>query len=165
MNNKAQQEMVGFVLIVVIVVIGMMVFLIISLKNSPEAKNSVEVGNALSAIMKQTTGCAIVYVPNYDNFEDLFKDCYKDKMCSNLGISACKYLNKTLRVVVKDMMNTESGVNAYQVNFFSKDDSGRRGILTFHSGNCTGKVDAAQRSIMSGSESLVVQMKVCGLKS
>lgn len=163
MNKKGQQEMVGFVLIVVLVMVGMMVFLVISLRDTPEEKGSIQVGHALDAIMKHTTECAVIYEPDYDNFEDLFKSCYKNDRCSNLGVSACDYLNETLREVVVDMMDTEATVSSYQVNFFSKDDTGQQGILTFQKGNCTGVMSAAQRSIISGSESLVIQMKICGL--
>ncbi len=165
MENKAQQEMVGFVLIVVLVVVGMMVFLVISLKNSPETKNSIQVGNILDAIMKTTTNCAIIYAPDYDNFQDLFKSCYKAKRCSNLNISACDYLKTNLQKVVKTMMNTEATVSSYQLNFFSKDSTGQQGIITFCKGNCTGDVSAAQRNIISGSENLIIQMKICGLKN
>ncbi|MDH3352935.1 MAG: hypothetical protein OEL87_00625 [Nanoarchaeota archaeon] len=163
MNKKAQQEMVGFVLIVVLVMVGMMVFLVISLRDAPEERGSLQVGYVLDAIMKHTTECAVIYEPDYDNFEDLFKSCYKNDKCSNLGVSACDYLNKTLREVVGDMMDTEATVSSYQVNFFSKDDTGQQGILTFYEGNCTGVMSAAQRSIISGSESLIIQMKICGL--
>jgi hypothetical protein len=57
-NNKAQQEIVGFVLIVVLVMIGLMIFLVISLRTSPESGESLEVSNMLNAIMKSTTKCA-----------------------------------------------------------------------------------------------------------
>jgi len=77
MDRKVgQQEIVGFVLIVVLVVVGLMVFLIISLRDSPVDDDSVVVVNILDAVMKHTTECAVVYEPDYDNFEDLFKSCY-----------------------------------------------------------------------------------------
>ena len=57
MKIKGQQEIVGFVLIVVLVVVGLMVFLIISLKDSPVDDDSVVVVNILDAVMKHTTDC------------------------------------------------------------------------------------------------------------
>ena len=74
---RGQQEMVGFILIVVLVVIGLMVFLILSVRNSPEPVNSLAVENMLASIMKHTTECAIVFEPQFDSFEDLFKSCYE----------------------------------------------------------------------------------------
>lgn len=160
MKNKGQQEIVGFVLIVVLVVIGLMVFLIISLRDTPENTGSLEVKNILDAVMKYTTECAIVYEPNYDDFEDLFKSCYQGKQCSNLGISACDYLNDSLRLVLEDLMAGEAMVGAYELDFFTKDGDG---LLRVFDGNCTGGVNAAQRNIVSSSDSLVIRMKTCSL--
>jgi len=160
-NLKGQQEMVGFVLIVVLVIIGLMVFLIISVRNSPEPVNSLAIKNMLASIMKHTTECAIVFEPQYDNFEDLFKSCYKNDTCINLGRSACDYLNNSLREVLEDVMDSEATVGAYQVDFFVKDGEGQQGLLRIIEGNCIGSALAAQRSIVSGSESLIVRIKTC----
>ena len=160
-NKKGQQEMVGFVLIVVLVIIGLMVFLIISVRNSPEPADSLAVENMLASIMKHTTECAIVFEPQFDNFEDLFKSCYKGDDCTNLGISACDYLNESLRDVVEALMDSEATVEAYQLDFFVRDDEGQQGLLRIIEGNCTGSSSAAQRSIISGSESLVIRIKTC----
>lgn len=158
--KKGQQEMVGFILIVVLVVVGLMVFLIISLRNSPEDRGSLEVANILDAVMKHTTDCAIVYEPDYDDFEDLFKSCHQKDSCSNLGMSACDYLNESLRDVLRSMMESEASVNYYQLDFFVKDGEG---LLTFHEGNCTGSVKSAQRNIVSYSDSLIIRLKTCGV--
>lgn len=161
-DKKGQQEMVGFVLIVVLVIIGMMVFLIISVRNSPEPVNSLAIENMLASIMKHTTECAIVFEPQYDDFEDLFKSCYGGDECINLRRSACDYLNESLRDVVEDVMDSEATVGAYQVDFFVKDSESQQSLLKIVEGNCTGSVLAAQRSMVYGSESLVVRIKTCG---
>ena len=160
-NKTGQQEMVGFVLIVVLVIIGMMVFLIISVRNSPEPESSLEIENMLASIMKHTTECAIVFEPQFDNFEDLFKSCYEEDECSNLGLSACEYLNESLKNIVEALIDSEATVESYQVDFFVRDDEGQQGILRITEGNCTGSSLAAQRIIVSGSESLVVRIKTC----
>lgn len=159
MRNKfGQQEIVGFVLIVVLVVVGLMVFLIISANDSSEVGGSVEVGYMLDAIMGHTTGCAIVYEPAYDDFEDLFKSCYSGDDCKNLGRSACDYLNESLADVVGAMIASEATVSAYEVDFFVKDGAG---LLKISDGECLGGVVSAQRSIVSDSDSLIVRMKIC----
>ena len=165
MKNKGQQEIVGFVLIVVLVVVGLMVFLVISLRDSPEQEKSIEVGNMLDSIMKHTTECAVVYEPDYDNFEDLFKSCHQGDQCSNLGVSACDSLNESLRAVLDAMFATEATVAAYQIDFFVKDEEGGEGLLRIFEGNCTGSVSSAQRSIVSHSDSLIIRMKVCSAGS
>ena len=159
---RGQQEMVGFILIVVLVVIGLMVFLILSVRDSPDPVNSLVVENMLASIMRHTTECAIVFEPQFDSFEDLFKSCYERDDCSNLEQSACDYLNESLRDVVGALIESEATVDAYQVDFLVKDVSGQQGLLRIVEGNCTGPSLAAQRSILSGSESLVVRIKTCG---
>lgn len=161
-NKRAQQEMVGFVLIVVLVVVGLMVFLVISSRTSDDVPKSVEVDNMLGALMKQTTECAIVYEPDYDTFEDLFKSCHQGRQCSNLDVSACDYLNESLTEILAGMFATEATIEAYRVDFYEKDDEGgRQNLLRVSWGNCTGDVNSALRSVVSGSESIVIEMRVC----
>ena len=159
-NKIGQQEIVGFVLIVVLVVVGLMVYLVISLKDSPVAEDSVVVGNILDVVMKYTTDCAIVYEPDYDNFEDLFKSCYLGNRCKNLEKSACDYLNERLSSVLGDLVASDASVGFYELDFFV--DEGE-GLLKIFDGNCSGSVSAAQRKIISGSESLVIRMKICSI--
>lgn len=161
MNKKAQQEIVGFVLIVVLVVVGLMVYLTISLRSSPENEGSLEVANALDALMKQTTECAIVYVPDYDDFEDLFKSAYDGDRCTNLGKTAEEYLNESIREVLRDMMASEASVRAYEFQFFNKETG--QGMLQFVEGNCSGTINSAQRIIAAGSDRLVVRLKTCSI--
>ena len=145
-----------------VVVVGLMVFLIISLRDSSELEKSIEVGNMLNSMMKHTTECAIVYEPDYDDFEDLFKSCHQGNQCSNLGLSACDYLNESLRAVLDAMFATKVTVGAYQIDFFVKDDEGQAGLLQIiEGGNCNGSVSSAQRSVVSYSDSLVIRLKVC----
>lgn len=163
-EKKGQQEMVGFILIVVLVVVGLMVFLVISLRSSPESEGNLEVANILDALMKHTTDCAIIYEPDYDDIEDLFKSCHQEDSCSNLDISACDYLNDSLRDILGAMMESEASVSYYQLNSFAKDADGRRSyLLTFEEGNCTGNARSAQRNIVSYSDSLIIRIKTCGV--
>ena len=101
-GKKAHQEMVGFVLIVVLVVVGLLIFLTISVRNKDSVETESKIaGNLLDALMKHTTNCAIVFEPKYDTFEDLFKSCYQGKKCSNLQErNACDVLNESLENVL-----------------------------------------------------------------
>ena len=105
-QKHAQQEMVGFVLIVTVVIVGLMVFLIISLNDSNSSGPSVTADNLLSALMRYTTDCAIVFEPQYEDMEGLFKSCHKNKRCSNLDTVACEYLNQTLILVTEELIKS-----------------------------------------------------------
>ena len=160
-QKRGQEEMVGFVLIVVLVVIGLMVFLIWSVKDSGEIAESMQVENMLDVLMRSTTSCAPVYEPNYDDFEDLFEDCYKDKQCKNLNRSACDYLNESLKKVLSDVFASEATISAYSLTFSVKDDEGTRGLMVFSEGNCSGSLSGAQRKIDVGAEDLIIRLNIC----
>jgi len=167
MHKKAQQEIVGFVLIVVVVMVGLMIYLTISLRNSPENEDNVEVANILDALMKQITECAIVYEPDYDNFEDLFKSSYKGDTCSNLNIPAIEYLESSLTEVLKDIMATESSIMSYELNFRERDSDGysspAEGFprIIENKDNCTGTINSAMRTLSVSSMRLDVTLKTC----
>ena len=161
MKNKAgQNEMVGFVLIVVLVIIGLMVFLIVSLRSQDEVQESVAVTNMLNSIMAATTDCAIPAEPYYYDFEELLKGCYENEKCSNLDKMACDYLNESLKEVVDSLLLSEATVSAYQIDLLTKDESGEQGILRVIEGNCTGTVSSAQRNLVSSGQSLIARMKI-----
>ncbi len=157
-NKKGQQEIVGFVLIVVLVMVALMVFLIISVRDSGEEQTSVGVSNMLDVLMKTTSECAIVYEPDYDSFEDLFKSCFKGDSCNNLNKSACDYLNESFGDIVSSMVLSDASIGAWEAEFYSRDGEG---ILQWSGGNCTGATTGAQRSIISSGTSLIVRMRIC----
>ena len=157
-NKYGQQEIVGFVLIVVLVMVALMVFLIIAVKDSVESNDNAEVSNILSVVMKTTTECAIVYEPDYDTFEDLFKSCNDDRRCSNLDVLACDYLNDSLQDVVSSMLSSDGMVDGWEIDFSEREGAG---ILRWSEGNCSGEYSGAQRSIDYGSIRLVVSMRIC----
>ena len=69
------------------------------------------------------------------------------------------YDNVTIKNV--GIQQGSENVNSYGIYFSVKDDSGMTGLLQIEEGNCTGSVKSAQRSIVSGSELLIVRAKIC----
>ncbi|MAH47979.1 hypothetical protein CMI37_19310 [Candidatus Pacearchaeota archaeon] len=161
-KNKGQQEMVGFVLIVVLVVIALLVFIVISVRKAPDEKQSVEVENMLNAVLDYTTDCAIVFEPQFDSVEDLVKSCYGGDGCDNLNEMACDYLNETLIDIMGDLMRSESVINAYQFDILFRDDADvEEDVLKVVGGNCTGGVTGASVPLAAGGGDLVVRLRVC----
>ncbi len=161
-KNKGQQEMVGFVLIVVLVMIAIMIFIVISVRKTPEDRQSLETGNMLSVMMKQTTGCAIVFEPEYDNVEALIKSCYFNKNCENLNKPSCDYLNETLSGIIGDLKQTDNSIGAYELSVLNENDGASSSRLAYiRAGNCTTSMIGAQKIIVSDSGNLVVRLRVC----
>ncbi len=165
-SKRAQQEMVGFVLIVVIVIVALFVFLIISIgqKDIMEADEGVQnlADNMLSAIMKTTTECAPVYEPDYDTIKDLFKSAFLNKRCNNLGAMADDYLNETIVSILEAAYSTEATLTAYELDYSVKDEVGQELRLRVSGGSCEGVLYGSHPVILkSGQESLVITLKIC----
>lgn len=97
-KRRGQEEMVGFVLIVVLVSIIMVIFLGISL-NKPKTETgqkSEEVGSFLNTMSEYTTSCAFNYEPNYAKVRDLIQYCSREEVCLN-GNNSCDVLEQDLK--------------------------------------------------------------------
>jgi len=121
-NKKAQHEIIGFVIIVVIVIVAGLFFLSFSLRrNKTSIQSSAEISNLIEASMYYTTECAIDYLPKYDNFQDLIKSCYNQEICLD-GQDSCVILNRTLERILDQSLNIgpDSKNKAYITNIFYK---------------------------------------------
>ena len=101
-HKKAQEEIVGFVAIVLLVVIIGVIFLGIILRNdSPVIKESKDVRRLLDSMMEYTSDCAMGYVPNYKSLADLIQICYEESSseCKS-GEAICFSLNKNLLAIL-----------------------------------------------------------------
>lgn len=176
LNKKAQHEIVGFVLIVLIVSIIGVIFLSITLGNpKPERQNSVEISNLLEASMYQTTSCAINFIPQYRNIQDLVKECYKDKSGDSRkcldGVDVCVKLETDLKEVLSKSLDVgENGVNkGYNIDiYFASDNKETQNnlILNFYEGsfsNCTSIVGGEHPIPVSsfGFGLIETELKVC----
>jgi hypothetical protein len=163
-KTKAQQEMVGFVLIVVLVVIALMIFLVISARKPVQSTESAKIENLLSSVMRYTTDCAINSEPDFETVEDLIKSCYKNKECKNLEMPACDYLNSTMKNILTDLYNTESVYQGYDFSVVvsSKDSSERESMFQDSYGNCLGNSKTGAEKISLDSQmSVNIVLKFC----
>lgn len=160
-KTKAQQEMVGFVLIVVLVVVALMVFLVIAIRQDKTIQDDTEVKSILDSIMKYTTECSINKNSNYESVGDLFKSCYDNSKCVNLGIPSCDYLNETMIKIVDALLLSSATISAYQLDFLVKDDDGEQGIIRVFEGECNGTVAAAQKDNSYDQKHLIIRLTLC----
>lgn len=121
-SKKAQHEIMGFVLIVVLVSIAIVIFLSLNIyKNKNTKENSVEISNLLQAAMYYTSDCAVNYIPQYREGQDLIKECYKnpDERCLN-GKTVCDALKDTFYQVIENnlMVSEESPNKAYRMSVY-----------------------------------------------
>lgn len=169
LNRKAQEEMVGFVLIVVLLVIISLVFLSFALRKKSPVETSTEVDNLLSAMLAYTTDCAL-YLPQYETLGDLIKSCYYNEKCSD-GKETCKVLKETMSEMLKAAEGDLKGdrpIKSYEMNAsYSAKQEGlilkktEDSILYIKQGICTANSIGAQQFIPLDTGNIILTLKFC----
>jgi len=166
-GKKAQEEILGFVLIILLVIVGGVIFLAITLNKPVEEQQSLEAENLLQTVLSYTTNCAIQFEPQYDSIQDLIGDCYSGFSCSNLGANSCEVLNSSLNsILTASLGNVEilktSKITAYTFEIKAEDNSSISSIPVIFSGNCTNKLEyGASQPIETNSGKLNIFLKLC----
>lgn len=100
-NKKAQEEIAGFAIILVLLAIILIAFLGASLKKpEKETVGDYEAGNFLQSALQQTTRCEIK--GEYKDIQDLIFECDKLSECENTGTLSCVVLENTLKELVEE---------------------------------------------------------------
>jgi len=164
-NKKAQHEIVGFILIVVIVIVIGLFLLVFYLRQEPIRYESRNVQNFLQASMRYTTDCIVSIEPL--DLQDLIKSSYKNQKCLNQEM-ANTVLNNTLPELVSEswQVSEDRPVNAYIMNLYYEelvnDEKGaRQEILILEQGNCTGNKAGARHLIPYSPGNIILEMDVC----
>ncbi len=132
-NRKAQEEMVGFVLIMVIVAVIILVFLSLSLRNNKkEIIESYEVNSFIQAFLQYSTGCEDFYGPV--DIKDVIFMCNNNVYCEN-SLNSCNVLEDTLNDIIDQSwtVSEEGLIKGYELRIIS----GEREILSIIEGNQT----------------------------
>ena len=147
-NKKAQEEMIGFVLIVVLVAVIGLIFLKLSLDNSPkEAVDSFEVESFIQSFLQYTTDCGN-YRENYLPLRKLISACVNEETCLDTlypkghekgtsGRYSCDVLNSTLTEIIETSWKVEGDrpIQGYELKIVLED--GTDIIPMINKGNVT----------------------------
>lgn len=163
-RKKAQQEIVGFVLIVILVVVALMIFLIISLSKPSIAVESKTAESLLSSLMSYTTYC-VVSEPHRENMRELIESCYSREQCANLNKLSCDYLNETLPLILNSLAESDATIVSLKINaVWQKDENSRKeDIAPFPFGpKCTsGAQKGEETPIYIDSGMIKVDIEIC----
>ena len=162
-QHRAQQEMVGFMIIVVIVMVAGLVFFLISVKQESVETDSGDLYNFIYSSLAYTTDCAPLVIPQYSSLSDLISECYEGRRCTNLNKPACEYLNQTLVRILDDFKRTRNDIRGYQLELLYNSTTELRNIISpIQQGNCSsGKIFKAEEKIRSQDTDLIVRFKIC----
>jgi hypothetical protein len=173
-NSKAQSEIVGFMIIILIVVIVGVVFLGIYLRKAkPIVKEDAEIANFLISSMRYTSDCYKDYEPNYRKLGELASDCYGSAKISCPGSkSACSALDETYSWMLSKLWNP--GVNRpvkyaglyfyYEQTLEQEDEEpAKNKFYSIIQGNKTGcsVLKASSSAISMDSGNIVVELEIC----
>src|SRR3989338_7618354 len=125
MPKKAQEEMIGFAIIIVLVSVILLAFLGFSLsKSRPNAIESYEVNNFVQAFLQYTTDCSETDYSEYFSIQDLIFECDKKEKCSN-GDDTCVVLEKTLDGLIDEawQVGEDSPYKGYKLMINSEDNN------------------------------------------
>lgn len=172
MGKRAQHEIIGFVLIVVLVVIVSLVFLAISLRQPSTAvtSESKQVAGLLSSMLQYTTDCAI-YMPQYESLRDLIKSCYHSEQCID-GTPTCQKLQDVLSGLLdaaQPDVSGEQAVKGYEFNAsYAAEQQGfyvtraEQGSLAYVSkGTCKGNSIGSQEFLPIDAGTIRISLKFC----
>lgn len=140
-NKKAQEEMIGFALIIIVVAVILLVFLRISLR-SPEKEGveSYEVESFIQAFLQYHTNCSETYEANYLSIRELIFSCDNAELCLDERDS-CEVLESTLKEITEESWQVEGDrpVKGYELNITANGEE----ILAFQEGEITNNYKGA----------------------
>ena len=118
-SKRSQHEIVGFVIIVIIVSVIGLILLSFGIGKDTPRQTSAEISHFLQSSMYHTSSCAINFIPQYKDVEDLIKLCYNGQRCLD-GKDTCEVLNLTLKNLIESGFDIDSsGVNkAYKMKIY-----------------------------------------------
>lgn len=171
-RKRGQEEIVGFVAIVLIVSFIFLIFLGISLRKGPEfRKESKDVSMFLESAMEYTTDCADGYEPNYMSLRRAIKGCYEGKKCAGTdeGREACEIANETLKEMIdlSWQVGGEMAIKGYIFNSeyglnFSSGEKDAEKILIIKSGNCSsGNIAGAENFFSAYPGKISYSLSLC----
>jgi len=129
-SKHAQQETVGFVLIVMLIVIAAVIFIGLKVRHSsPNIATDAEISNFLAASSELTTECYLNNLPNYRNIKDLKKDCYYSNsavLCPE-GMTACSSLRNIYETLLINFRPGGKFLTYYKLGFYYAPGSSESG--------------------------------------
>ncbi len=154
-GRKAQEEIVGFAIIVVIVSLIVVFFLVFSLSDEGK-RESYEASSFLQSMLYHTTSCEIG--SELLSVQELIVSCHREERCLNREEDACIVLNQTLQGILEESWSVGPDFPVKGYDF--KISSGEEEILFTRAGNSTGNYKGSQQIVPSSGTSVNVAFTV-----
>ncbi|MEX2017538.1 MAG: hypothetical protein WD876_03635, partial [Candidatus Pacearchaeota archaeon] len=156
-SKRAQEEMVGFAMIIIIVAVVILILLGLAL-NKPQtnAVNSYEVESFIQALLQHTTECS-TDGQNYNDINDLISECDFEQVCDD-GQQACSVLDSELKEISNEAWKTGEGrpVKGYELNITLEGNN----IWTISGGNATNNYKGASQTLPKRGTTYEIEFRV-----
>ncbi len=151
-SKKGQEEIVGFVMIVVVVAVLGLIFLVISLRNGEEIeRESRDVRLFLESAGELTLECS---GNGGENTRKMLIECYNKEQCES-GKKACEVLKRSLEESIEAgfQYGHENAVKGYEFNASYSRNSSKSGeeVLFISKGNCSSGIKSGAEEFISAS--------------
>ncbi len=168
LRRKGQEEIVGFVVVVLLVSIVALIFIGFSIRKEPGLESSPDAEYFLSSAMEYTTSCSKGYESNYLRLGELIEECKSGGVCLSEG-NSCIALNKSLSELINSGYGT--GLNkpirgyefkaVYARNLSSSTSQER--VIELKQGDCSGSgnIVGADSTISSPPGVIVSTLILC----
>lgn len=119
-KKNSQQETIGFIVIILMVMIASIIFLGLSLRKGTYEVVAVdaEIANFLSASAAYKTECALDYEPNYKTLGDLAVNCLSNNADCLDGKKVCDVLNQSYKDILNNFRPAGKPALYYKLSFY-----------------------------------------------
>lgn len=159
MNKKAQEEIVGFAIILVIVAVIIVVLLGFMVRKPRTENNlaSYEIGTFINSILKYTTSCENSL--GVQNIQELINSCQRKVNCLDERDS-CLVLNETLNYLINSSWNIgqQAVVKGYKFSIKSKAEE----LVLIQKGNQTTSFKTSTQPINRAGQEYNVSLRLYG---
>lgn len=153
-NKHAQEEIVGFALIIIIVAVILLFFLVFYIRSEKKSVESYEADSFIQAFLQYTTECEdyLGYLP----VQKLIFECNNNALCLD-GREACDILNSTLKDIVSESwpIGEDRPVKGYELNITANQEE----ILSFMEGNVTKNYKGAKQDLAKAGDFVEISFR------
>lgn len=154
-NKQGQEEMVGFVLIIVLVAVIALVFLAITLRKPAVTSKSGEIAAFLESSLSYTTTCQPSPEQTY-NLQELTGACYNGETCLDNTL-ACDILNETA-VKLVEIAFPVARYKGYEYKIYLGNETNV--LLQTAYGNKTGSLEGDEVSSYWNGETIYFRLRL-----
>ncbi|OIO81813.1 hypothetical protein AUJ84_00245 [Candidatus Pacearchaeota archaeon CG1_02_32_132] len=160
--KRGQEEIVGFVMIMLVMVIVLLIFLGLSFRNKDTGtRDSKEIYQFLESMGEYTTGCQIRN-SEYADLGELFERCWSNDNCLN-DEDSCVVLNKTLKDIFENSWNVgpEAIIKGYEFTSLYKSGDNEEKIVSLSFGICEKSIIGADYFLPAFPGRITNTLKLC----